>query len=63
MYSIDTTEIVVAFDLLEIILDCVSEFRNEKDAGVQPDVTSRKTRTLNSHGDRKDVPAGIEARM
>jgi hypothetical protein len=56
------TEMVIAFDLFDIILDCVSR-GNEKDAGVQPDVRSRRSRTLNSHGNRKDVQAGIEAQI
>jgi hypothetical protein len=46
------TEMVIAFDLFDIFLDSVSR-GNEKDAGVQPDVRSRRSRTLNSHGTRR----------
>lgn len=37
----EVLEMVIAFDLFDIILNCVSR-GNEKDAGVQPDVRSRR---------------------
>jgi hypothetical protein len=61
---VDMREMVVVFDTFDMILDCVSR-GNEKDAGVQPDVRSRREQWLvegiKSHGDRKDVQAEIEA--
>lgn len=55
---VDMTVTGIAFDLFDIILDCVSR-GNDQDADVQPDVRSR--RTLNGHGDRKYAQAKIEA--